>query len=499
MLSNIFAGVINVIQPINLLTLILGTLLGFLGGATPGISGVMMVVVFLPITYGMQATIAFLLLTSIYASSVFSGSISAILFRTPGAPEAVCTTLDGYPMAQKGKVGEALGYSIMSSAIGGLIGGLILLVSAPLLAEVALKFGSPEYFALAVMGLSVVSSLSGNSISKGVIGASFGLFLATVGIDPMSGVERFTFGLPRLMSGIDFIPVLIGLFAVSEVLKKFQEKVIKVKERKVKTKFPGLKDILNIKGTILKSSLLGTFIGILPGVGATTASMLSYSEAVRSSKNPERFGTGIPEGIAAPEAANNAAANGAMVPLIALGIPGSATTAVILGAFILHGIQPGPLIIKQQPLLVYTIFIGLLFVNFFILALSKPFISVFSKILNVPYSVMGTLIGALCIIGTYAVRNSLLDVWVMLFFGILGYTMEKVKFPTAPIVLGIVLGRLAEEEFRRSLLLSSGNLSIFITRPISAILLALAVIGLIAPLYRDYKSRKNIKSMGGVK
>lgn len=492
MISNILASFINIVQPSNLITLIIGTVLGFFGGATPGISGVMMVVVFLPITYGMQSDIAFLLLTSIYASAVFSGSISAILFRTPGAPEAVCTTLDGYPMAQQGKAGEALGYSVMSSAIGGLIGGIILLFAAPILAEFALRFGSPEYFALAVMGLSVVSSLSGKSISKGLIGAAFGLFLATVGIDSMTGVQRFTFGVPRLMSGIDFIPVLIGLFAVSEVIRKFQEKVIKVKGDKVKTKFPSFFDMYRIKGTIIKSSLLGTLIGILPGVGATTASMLSYSEAVRSSKTPEKFGTGIPEGIAAPESANNAAANGALVPLIALGIPGSATTAVMLGAFILHGIQPGPLMIKQQPVLVYTIFLGLILVNFFILALSKPFIGVFSKILNVPYSIMGSLIGLLCIIGTYAVRNSLLDVWVMLAFGLLGYFMEKVNFPTAPIVLGIVLGGLAEEELRRSLVISGGDISIFFTRPISLALLILAVLGIITPFYRNYKLKKKM-------
>jgi putative tricarboxylic transport membrane protein len=490
MFAAIIESTMNIMQPMNLITLIIGTVLGFFGGATPGISGTMMVVVFLPITYGMDSDVAFLLLTSIYSSSVFSGSISAILFRTPGAPEAVCTTLDGYPMAQKGKTGEALGYAVMCSAIGGLIGAIILLFTAPILAEFALEFGSPEYFALAVMGLSVVSSLSGKSISKGLIGAAFGLFLATVGIDSITGVQRFTFGVNRLMSGIDFIPILIGLFAVSEVLRKFQEKAKKIEGKKVKTKYPNLADLLRIKGTIIKSALMGTFIGILPGVGATTASMLSYSEAVRSSKHPELFGTGIPEGIAAPETANNAAANGAMVPLIALGIPGSATTAVILGAFILHGIQPGPLMISQQPVLVYTIFIGLILVNFFILLLSKPFVGVFSKILNVPYSVMGTLIGLLCIIGTYAVRNSMLDVWIMLIFGVLGYFMEKVNFSTAPIVLGIVLGSLAEEELRRSLVISGGDISIFFTRPISLTLLVLAVVGIITPYYRNYKMRK---------
>lgn len=490
MFANILLGLANLMTPIHLIALIGGTMFGFFGGATPGISGVMLVVVFLPLTYGVESGIAFLLLTSIYASAVFSGSISAILFRTPGAPEAVATTLDGYPMAQKGKVSEALGYAVMTSAIGGLMGGIILLFTAPILAEFALEFGSPEYFALAVMGLSVVSSLSGNSISKGIIGACFGLFLATIGIDTMSGVARYTFGNARLMAGIDFIPILIGLFAISEMLRKFQEREVKLKTEKVKTKFPGIRELLDIKGTIIKSGLLGTFIGILPGVGATTASMLSYSEAVRSSKHPELFGTGIPEGIAAPETANNAAANGAMVPLIALGIPGSATTAVMLGAFILHGIQPGPLMIVQQPVLVYTIFLGLILVNFFILMLAKPFIGVFAKILKVPYSVMGTLIALLCAIGTYSVRNSMLDVWFMIFFGVLGYVLEKVKFPTAPIVLGIVLGTLAEEQLRRSLVISGGSFSIFFTRPISLALLIMAAIGIIIPFVRNYKAKR---------
>ncbi|WP_352419500.1 tripartite tricarboxylate transporter permease [Proteiniborus sp.] len=492
MLNGILLGLSNIIKPLNLIALIGGTLLGFLGGATPGISGLMLVVVLLPITYGMQSDVAFVLLTTIYASAVFSGSISAILFRTPGAPEAVATTLDGYPMAQKGKAGEALGYSVMSSAIGGLIGGLILLFGAPLLAEFALEFGSPEYFALAVMGLSVVSSLSGNSVAKGFIGVSFGLLLAVIGIDPITGIERYTFGSSKLMSGIDFIPVLMGLFAISEIIRKFQDKEVKKEVKKVKTKYPGLKDILKIKGTIIKASLLGTFIGVLPGVGATTASLLGYSEAVRSSKHPEKFGTGIPEGIAAPESANNAAANGAMVPLVALGIPGSATTAVILGAFILHGLQPGPLLVKQQPQLIYTIFLGLLLVNIFILLFAKPFISFFAKILNIPYSVMGTVIGSLCTIGTYAVRNSMLDVWVMLIFGVLGYFMEKVKFPTSPIILGIVLGGLAEQELRRSLVLSNGSPAIFFTRPISLVLLLMAVIGILSPFYKKYRDKKKV-------
>ncbi|MFZ7101567.1 MAG: tripartite tricarboxylate transporter permease [Peptococcaceae bacterium] len=490
MLEALAGGILNVLEPVHLLALIGGTVLGFFGGATPGISGVMMVVVFLPITYGMESGTAFLILVSIYASAVFSGSISAILFRTPGAPEAIATSLDGYPMAQQGKAGEALGYAIMSSAIGGVIGGVILTFSAPTLARFALEFGSPEYFALVVMGLTVVSSLGGGDSIKGYLGAACGLLIATVGLDPITGVQRFTFNQPDLMAGISFIPILIGLFAVSEVIRKFQEEESRGKMQKsAVSKLPGLKDILRLKGTLIRSSLLGTFIGILPGVGATTASMLSYSEAVRWSKYPEKYGTGIPEGIVAPESANNAAAGGALVPLVALGIPGSATTAVILGAFILHGIQPGPLMFQTDGELVYTIFVGMLLVNVLIILLAKWFIRFFAQILKLPYSILGTLIGALCIVGTYAVRNSMTDVYIMLGFGFVGYLLDKVKFPTAPIILGVVLGSMAEEEFRRSLVTSNGDFGIFFTRPISGVLLAIACLTFILPIIAGFRDK----------
>lgn len=499
MIEGLIAALANIfLQPTRFFALVMGAVLGFLGGATPGISGTMMVVVFLPITFGMEPGTAFLLLTSIYAAAVFSGAISAILFRTPGAPEAVATVLDGYPMAQKGKAGEALGLAVWSSAAGGTIGAIILMLSAPMLARVALRFSSPEYFALAILGITVVTSLGGEDVLKGVMGALFGLFLATVGLDSVTGVERFTFGSPHLMSGIDFITVLIGMFAIAEVLRKFQEKNVGQNlKTKVVTKLPDLSLMKRLSGLIARSSLLGTFIGVLPGIGATTAAMMGYSEAVRWSKHPEKFGTGIPEGIAAPESANNAAAAGAMVPLMALGIPGSATTAVILGAFILHGIQPGPLMFQYQKDLVYTIFLGLILVNLLIILLSKPFITIFAQVMRVPYSIMGTMIVVFCIIGTFAVRNSIVDVWMMLAFGVIGYLFDKAKIPIAPIILGLVLGPLAEEEFRRSLILSGGDYMIFFNRPISAVLLILAVLSCFMPLFSTLWNRYKKKEAHG--
>lgn len=490
MLEGLLGGMENIIQPINLLILFAGILIGFIGGGIPGISGTMLVIILLPVSYMLEPIQAFLLLTSIYAVSIFSGSISAILFRTPGTPESVATVLDGYPMAQKGEGGKALGISIMSSATGGIVGTIFLIFLTPLLAAFALRFSSPEYFALALFGLTVVASLSGGNLTKGLIGVMFGLFIATVGIDSMTGTPRFTFGSGQLMSGIDFVPVLIGLFAISEVLRRVQQKMRINSKEKVKTTLPGLPLMKRLSATISRSTLLGFFIGLLPGVGATTASMLSYSQAASLSKTPEEFGKGAAEGVAAPESANNAAAMGAMVPLLSLGIPGSATTAILLGAFVLHGIQPGPLMFQTQGPLVYTIFIGLLLANIMIVFLARPFISMFSQILRMPYSVVGPLIILFCVAGTFAVRNSMFDVGVMLLFGVIGYFLENAKFPLAPIVLGLVLGPIAEDQFRRAMQMSGNDITIFFTRPISLVLIILTVISLMVPLIAYIKKRK---------
>lgn len=485
MFESLLGGIETVFQPINILILFLAVFIGFLGGALPGISGTMLVILLLPITYSFDATTAFLMLTGIYASTVFSGMISAILFRTPGAPEAVATVFDGYPMTQKGEGGRALGIAILSSGVGGITGTIILIALTPLLASVALAFSSPEFFGLALLGLTVVASLSSGQLSKGLIGVGFGLLIATVGIDPLSGTQRFTFDIQNFSSGIELIPVLIGLFAVSEVLKKSRESTLqKQKPTQSKVKIFEKNVIKKIYKTMARSTAIGTFIGILPGVGATTASMLSYSETVRWSKDKKKFGKGAPEGIAAPESANNAAAMGALVPLLALGIPGSATTAVILGAFIMHGLQPGPSLLNTQSDLVYAIFIGLLIVNASIILVSKPFIKLFMKIMHVPYFILGPVILMFCVIGTFAVRNSVFDIWVMLFFGFLGFFLERFKFPIAPIVLGVVLGPIAESELRRSLQISGGDWFIFLERPISAVLIVISILVLTAPILK---------------
>ncbi|UAL48022.1 tripartite tricarboxylate transporter permease [Sutcliffiella horikoshii] len=495
MLEYLITGLLNIVtDPMNITMLLIAIAIGYLGGAIPGVSGTMLVVIMLPLTYALEPMAAFILLTGIYAITAFSGAISAILLRTPGTPEAVVTTFDGYPMAQKGNPGRALGIAICCSVVGGIFGTLCLITITPALANVALSFSSPEYFALAVMGLTVVASLSGKELVKGLIGVLFGLMISVIGMDPLTGTLRFTFDSPFLTSGINLIPVIIGLFALSEFLKKTKDThVVQDTISNIKTKIFEKEIFKKIKGTMARSSIIGVFIGILPGVGATTASMLSYSEAVRWSKDEEKesFGKGNPKGIAASETSNNAAAMGTLVPLLSLGIPGGATAAVLLGAFILHGMQPGPMLFKTEPELMYTIFAGLLLANVAMLLVSKPFIKVFQKIVNVPYHVLGPLVVVFCVIGTYTVRNNYFDILIMVLFGILGFILEKYKFPLATIILGVVLGPLTESEFRRSIQMSNGDFSIFFTRPISLTLIIISVLMLFYPVVNNFfKKRK---------
>ncbi len=489
MIQDLLGGFGVVLEPMNLLILASAVLIGFVGGALPGISGVILVVILLPVTYTMEPTGAFMMLTAIYASSVFSGLITAILYRAPGTPEAVMTALDGYPMTQKGEAGKALGIGILSSAIGGLFGTVVLIVATPMLADIALQFSSPEFFALAVLGLTVVASLGGNLI-LGIIGVCIGLVIASVGLDPLTGQTRFTFGSLHLMSGVNLIPVIIGLFAISEVLKRCQEGDVHLGNKAFSIRIFDWPVFRQIRTTLLRSSLIGTVIGILPGIGASTAAMVSYSETVRWSRDRTRFGKGAPEGVAAPEAANNAAAMGALVPLFALGIPGSGTTAIILGAFIVHGLTPGPTFMTGNSELIYAVFVGLLIVNLLILVLSKPFIAVLSKLLDVPYSVLGPIILICCVIGTYSVQNAMMDVWLMLAFGLAGFLLEKINFPLVSIILGVVLGPIAESELRRSLAMSRGDASIFLDRPISAVLLAIALLLVAGTLLRPLLRRR---------
>ncbi len=485
MLDYWVSGLFTAIQPGNLLVLAIGTSLGILSGGIPGISGTMAIALAVPVTYTMGPDKALFLLVSLYASSVYAGSISGILFRTPGAPEGAAATLDGHMMTKKGLAGEALGWDIASSVTGGIFGTIVLALVAPQLAKVALQFGPPEYFALAFLGLSVVSSLGTKNTAKALVSVLIGLMVATVGIDKISGFNRFTFGTNTLLGGINFIPTIIGLFAVAEVLNRLKEqRQMEGIRAKARAKLPKLKAMWKRKWLYARSACIGAFIGILPGVGATTASFVGLSEAVRWSKEPEKYGTGIPEGIAAPETANNAACSGAMVPLLTMGIPGSAATALMLGALLIHGLKPGPLLFLQQPKLVYSIFVAMFLANVLIIFFAKGFIRYFSKIIELPYNILGPGIIIFCIGGVFAIRNNFGDIWIMMAFAVAGVFMEKYDYPLAPLILGVVLGPIAEENLRQAMIISGGDYSVFFSTPISISLMVVGIMSLFSQQIR---------------
>jgi putative tricarboxylic transport membrane protein len=476
----------TVFQPITLFFIALGVLLGTVLGAIPGLNSTMGTALLIPFTFAMSAENGLALLAAVYCGGTFGGSISAILFNVPGAPEAAATGFDGYPMAQKGKAGEALGYAIMSSVLGGIFSVFVLNLVSPQLAKVGLTFSQPEYFALAVAALTLISSLGGAGMAKAFIAGLIGLLMATVGIDEMTADPRFTFGGKALMGGINFIPAIIGAFAVGEILAKAEQGVGLHGEDlnlKVSTKLPSLKDLLSLKWTVLRSAVIGTLIGILPGVGATTAAFIGYSEAVRWSKHPEKFGTGVPEGICGPETANNAATGGAMVPLLTLGIPGSATTAVIIGGFLVHGLQPGPMLFLNQPKLMYSIFIAMYVANIFMLFAGLGVAKVFANFRKVRYAILGPVIFIFAAIGSFGIRNDMTDVWIMLAFGILGYFFKKFKYPIAPMIIGLVLGPLTEVSLRKGMYMADYSWTLFLIRPIAGTILLLAFLSVLWNLY----------------
>ncbi len=485
-LSLLIDGFQEVLIPINILIVFGGTLMGMLFGAMPGINASMGVALLLPLTYGMPPITALTMLLGIYCGAIYGGSITAILINTPGTTAAACTTLDGHPLAAQGKAGKAIGMATISSFVGGIISIIILIMLAPFLARVALRFGPPEYFALAVFGLSIITSLSSGTMVKGLIAGFFGLMLGTVGMDMMNGTPRYTFGQVSLLDGFSFIPVLIGLFAVSQILINVENlESLNMKDSKILGLLPTIKELKSVTPTILRSSLLGSFIGILPGAGATISSFICYNEAKRWSKTPELFGKGSLEGVAAPEAGNNAATGGAMVPLLSLGIPGSETTAVLLGAFMIQGISPGPLLFRDNIGVAYGIFAGLILANIAFLIIGLFGVKGFVKVLQIPTRILMPLILTLAFVGSYSVKNNLINVGIMLGFGLVGFFMKKLKFPITPVVLALILGPMAEANLRRALIMSEGNWSIFVQRPISLVLLIITVLSLLYPIIRD--------------
>lgn len=469
-----------------------GVLWGILGGALPGISPSIAMALLLPFTVGMDPTMALVLLASVYVGAEYGGSIPAILIRTPGTNSASATVIDGFEMARQGRAGEALGISLMSGLIGGLFGVLVLVLATESLAKVALAFTPAAYFSLGVLGLSVIAGLSGGAMLRGLIAACIGLMIAFIGSDPVSGVQRFTMGSPDLLDGVKPILVMVGLFAVTEMLVQIGEPdwAHGGQDKSTKLKLPGWAMSKRLFKPQAIGAVIGTIEGVTPGAGGTVAAFMSYSEAKRWSKHPEEFGKGSPEGVAAPEAANNVVTATALVPLLSLGIPGSNSAAILLGGFLIHGLQPGPMLFQKAPEVVYGLYGGLFIANIAMLLIGLVILSPCMWLVNRPKPYLIAFILALVMSGVYAIHQSIFECALVLCIGVLGYGMRILRIPVLPLVLGLVLGYLIESNYRRSLLISGGEHSIFVTDPVSAILLALAVLLALYTGWKEFASRQ---------
>lgn len=497
-MPDFFSALSVVFQPSNILIIAFGTLFGILVGAMPGLTSVMGLSIMLPFTFSLNGDAGILMLLGIFCGAIYGGSITAILINTPGTSNSVATCQDGYPMAMNGQPGRALSLSTMASTFGGLFSAVMLLWTAPMLAKFALKFGAPEYFALAVFGLSIVTGISSKSVIKSMIGAVIGLLLATIGVDSLTGSFRFTLNSMYLAGGISFVPLLIALYAFSQGLKTLEDGsqgILKTSTPKLNRVLPSWSDFKLTFITMLRSSIIGVLIGAIPGTGGDIACWVGYNEAKRWSKHPEQFGQGAPEGITAPEAANNAISGGALIPLLTLGIPGDAGTAVMLGALMMHGVTPGPMLFTDEKARVYTIIVGLFLANICMCILGYGGIRIFSKITSIPASVLTPIIFIFCFVGTFALNNNIDDIFFMIIAGVAGYVLIKLDFAMPPIILGLILGNLTEKNLQRSLTLSNGSFSIFLHRPIALVLLIIAFLSLVYPLFLPLlHKRKNKKA-----
>ena len=458
------------------------TIIGIVIGVLPGLGATTGAALLLPFTLTMPPVHAIAVLATIYVSATFAGSITAILINTPGTSAAAATTFDGFPLAQKGQAGRALGIAVISSTFGGVVSVIVLCFAAPLLARVAYEFRPPEYFALTVFGLSMLASISAGGAVKNLIGGVFGVWLSTIGAERVTAIERFMFGNYELYEGLGFVPVMIGLFAMSELL--VQSKIANQAVEFVKMKavqLPSREDYKKIWKTVLRSSGIGTFIGILLAEGATVASMIGYSEAKRWSKNKEEFGKGSIEGIAGAESANNAATGGAMVPTMVLGIPGSGTTAIILVGLMVHGLRPGPYLFTEQVYSVYQIFGSMLAANIMFLLMGLYAAKLFARISLIPISLLWPIVFALSVIGAYALNSSLLDIWIVLIFGVVGFFARRFGFAVAPIAVGLILGKMVEVNLQNSLKIFNGEWWQILTQPLAVFFLILAFLGLCGP------------------
>jgi putative tricarboxylic transport membrane protein len=473
-------GITTALSPLNLALMVLGVAVGIVFGSIPGLSAAMAVALFLPMTFGLEPHTGMCLLVALYIGAVSGGLISAILLNIPGTPSSIATCFDGSPMAKRGDAGKAMGVGIACSFIGGMISFVALAFVAPPLADFALNFQAAENFAVCVFALTMIATVSGGNILKGVLSGMLGLLLATVGLAPIDNVARYTFGFDTLSNGFDTLPSLIGIFAIAEVLNLAEEvtKMSKVKAYEFKPiKGFGFtwKEFKPQWFNVIRSTAIGIGIGILPGIGGSTSGILSYIAAKNSSKYPEKFGTGIMDGVVASETANNATIGGALIPLLALGIPGDGVTAILLGAFMIHGLQPGPLLFTTSADLVYTIFAACFIANIIMIVLEFGGIRVFVRLLAVPKHILMPIIMALCCVGAFATNKSIFDVQSLILFGLIGYAMSKLKIPVAPFILAFILGGSVETYLRKALMNSRGSYMTFVESPISCAFLVIAV------------------------
>jgi len=466
-----------------LMFIFIGVFLGTIIGMLPGLGPITAIGVMIPISYGMNVEMALLMMAGVYYGAIFGGSTSSILLNAPGVAGTVATAFDGYPMAQKGHAGKALAIAAISSFAGGTVGVILLMLFAPALATVAVAFGPAEYFALMLLALTAISSLSDGSMTKALISGTLGFMVATIGIDGQTGTPRFTFGNVNLLNGIEFLIIALGLFALAEVWSLILRRKDKTAEHmhNVGSLKITKEEAKEMSGPVGRQSVLGFLIGVLPGAGATIASFIAYITEKKIAKKPEEFGKGSVKGLAAPETANNAATSGAFVPLLSLGIPGSGTTAVLLGALLVMGVQPGPLLMEDQPTLFWGVIASMYVGNIMLLALNLPLIPYISKILLIPRAMLISLVTVFCLIGVYALSFNTFDLYLLLIFGVVGYIMKLLKFPPAPFILAFILGGMMEQSLRKALTISNGSLAGFLERPIALVILSFVVLSLIGP------------------
>jgi putative tricarboxylic transport membrane protein len=496
-ISHVVNGLIIALTPINLMYTFIGAVVGTAIGVLPGLGPPATVALLLPITYKINAASGVMMLAGIYYGAMYGGSTTSILLNIPGEAASVVTCIDGYQMARQGRAGPALGASALGSFFAGTVGLFGLVLVAPPMADFAIKFGYAETASLVVLGLMLATYLSEGSVLKGLLMSALGLLLGTIGLDPVFGVERFTFGVSPLTDGIEFIVAAMGLFGITEVLCNLESPEIRdVFKTSLKNLFPTREDWRQSWVSMIRGTVIGFFIGVLPGGGGVISAFIAYAVEKRVSKHPERFGKGAIEGVMAPEAANNAASSSSFIPLLTLGIPGNATTAMIFVALMIHGIRPGPLLLQEHPSLFWGVIGSMYIGNVMLLALNLPLIGIWVRLLKVPYQYLAVTVAIICAIGAYSVKNSVFDVGAMVVFGIVGYLMRKGGFPGAPLLLAMLLGRMLERTVQQALAMSGGDPVVFVERPISAALLLVAAFVLISPAIRWIWRKRRGKDLG---